>query len=142
MLPSCRSCSVPESACGTICGAWRPTTRSRRKRQGAAPSTLPSNVSWPMTSGDHGLLHMVHDGFPVSVLGQCPLFWFQNQNQTVRSHPIAVLPLQSPKSHVCAGSKLTNRPEPIRTFPPRNTAVWAGVEIGRASCRERVCQYV
>src|SRR3546814_9394045 len=117
MLPSCRSCSVPESACGTICGAWRPTTRSRRKRQGAAPSTLPSNVSWPMTSGDHGLLHMVHDGFPVSVLGQCPLFWFQNQNQTVRSHPIAVLPLQSPKSHVCAGSKLTNRPEPIRTFP-------------------------
>src|SRR3546814_5538868 len=68
MLPSCRSCSVPESACGTICGAWRPTTRSRRKRQGAAPSTLPSNVSWPMTSGDHGLLHMVHDGFPVSVL--------------------------------------------------------------------------
>src|SRR3546814_3219075 len=85
MLPSCRSCSVPESACGTICGAWRPTTRSRRKRQGAAPSTLPSNVSWPMTSGDHGLLHMVHDGFPVSVLGQCPLFWFQNQNQTVRS---------------------------------------------------------
>src|SRR3546814_13691229 len=105
MLPSCRSCSVPESACGTICGAWRPTTRSRRKRQGAAPSTLPSNVSWPMTSGDHGLLHMVHDGFPVSVLGQCPLFWFQNQNQTVRSHPIAV-------------------------------------QIGTASCRERVCQYV
>src|SRR3546814_15172609 len=75
-----------------------------------------------MTSGDHGLLHMVHDGFPVSVLGQCQLFWFQNQKQTVRSHPIAVLPLQSPKSHVCAGSTLTNRTEPIRIFPPRNTA--------------------
>lgn len=33
-------------------------------------------------------LHMVHDGFPVSVLGQCPLFWFQNQNQTVRFPPL------------------------------------------------------
>jgi hypothetical protein len=29
-------------------------------------------------------LHVVHDGFPLSALGQRPLFWFHNQNQTVR----------------------------------------------------------
>src|SRR5215218_3845509 len=29
-------------------------------------------------------LHMVHDGFPLPALGQRPVFWLHNQNQTVR----------------------------------------------------------
>ena len=44
-----------ESACGTIYGAWRPATRSRRKRQRAAPPPYLPTLAAACDFGDHGL---------------------------------------------------------------------------------------
>src|SRR3546814_4230133 len=76
----------------------------------------------------------------------CPLFFFPSRRRHTRCALVTgvqtcALPI-CPLRHPVAYLENLIAQSGLQTTPRRILLIMAAVEIGRASCRERVCQYV